>query len=1707
MKTLLLLSLTIFCLAANAKTYYISNSGNDGNSGTDPSAPWQTLSKVNSQSLQGGDQVLFRRGDTFYGNILVTTNSSNPITYGAYGSGAKPIITGFTSVTAWTNKGGNIWESTNPVSNLSSLNSVLINGVSTPMGRYPNGDASYPFLPNFFNFQSHTGTGAGTSSISSSSLSGGNNWTGADVVIRMNQWTYHREIVTNQSGTKLNFNGVAGNLEDGWGFFIQNDIRTLDQQNEWYYNPSTRKISIYSTSQPANVQVSTVDTLIYFYSNIPTVTSIKVDNLQLTGANTNAIWISGNLTFSVTNCDIAYSGQDALYFYGGGIQSGIISGNTIHDNGNSAIFTTGTINAFTITNNTINTSGIVSTYLQDNYSHGGMSISVPNSLIQYNTIDSSAYCGIEFRGSNTKVLNNFINHSALVRGDAGGIYTGFPDETGKVIDGNIVLNSEGNPRGARSNDYFAMGIYIDDLGNNISVTNNTIANCRTAGLYIHNSNNLFIGNNTIYNCGSVSGEVMWANGGISLDGNSNQFANTVYSNSLFNNIVFAINQYQYALNYYAESGGGNEVAKFGTIDSNYYVKVNSASTAIKSQQNNINGNMSLSGWQSQTGKDVNSKESAKIINDVKDIRFEYNPTAQAKTIPLDANYIDVKGNAFNGSITLAPYSSVVLIRNGAVQNNQPPSANAGSSQTIILPTNTVTLNGSGKDSDGTVASYQWTKVSGPSSYTITNASSATTSVKGLITGIYVFRLTVTDNQGATGTDSVTITVNPAANIAPTASAGSSQTITLPTNNITLNGSGKDADGTVASYQWTKVSGPSSYTITNASSATTSVKGLITGIYVFRLTVTDNQGATGTDSVTITVNPAANIAPTATAGSSQSITLPTNSITLNGSGKDSDGTIASYQWTKVSGPSSYTITNASSATTSVKGLITGIYVFRLTVTDNQGATGTDSVTITVNAAANIPPTATAGSSQTIILPTNTVTLDGSGKDSDGTIASYQWTKVSGPSSYTITNASSATTSVKGLITGIYVFRLTVTDNQGATGTDSVTITVNAAANIPPTATAGSSQSITLPTNSITLNGSGKDSDGTIASYQWTKVSGPSPYTITNSSSATTSVKGLITGIYVFRLTVTDNQGATGTDSVTITVNPAANIAPTATAGSSQSITLPTNSITLNGSGKDSDGTVASYQWTKVSGPSSYTITNASSATTSVKGLITGIYVFRLTVTDNQGATGTDSVTITVNPAANIPPTANAGSSQTIILPTNSITLNGSGKDADGTIASYQWTKISGPNSGTIKNVSSASTTVSGLIQGIYEFELKVTDNKGAIAKDTVQIKVNAANNIAPTANAGPDKVITLPINSVILSGSGTDSDGTITAYSWTKISGPSSFSIKNSSSASSEISGLVEGVYQFELKVMDNSGDIGKDTVQITVNPAANIPPTANAGTAQTITLPINTVTLNGSGKDTDGTIVLYQWAKVSGPSSLNISNPASGITSVSNLVEGVYLFELKVTDNRGAVAKDTVQIIVKKANLVVTPPAHQNKVPVVNAGNDTTAVSPVNSLTLNGNASDADGTIKAYAWTQISGPSNSTFSDTKTPSTTVSNLIAGTYEFELKATDNEGGEARDTVKVTIALGRTAQENNTGLKVYPNPVHNVTTVDFITEHDNTNINIRVTDVFGRAVYQKQFVGSLKNVKQQINMSSLVKGTYVITIFFDGMEKQSVKVMKL
>lgn len=192
------------------------------------------------------------------------------------------------------------------------------------------------------------------------------------------------------------------------------------------------------------------------------------------------------------------------------------------------------------------------------------------------------------------------------------------------------------------------------------------------------------------------------------------------------------------------------------------------------------------------------------------------------------------------------------------------------------------------------------------------------------------------------------------NAKPSVAAGNNVAITLPTSTVSLVGKACDADGSVSIFKWSGNAG----TITSPNSAATTVTGLsAAGNYVFKLKATDNSGLTDSSSVTVVVNPALpptnNTAPRAYAGNDVSIQLPTNSVNLIGKGTDADGIVTAYLWTKEVG-SGGSFSNPNAATATFSGLTAGEYRLRLTVTDNNGSTGSDTIHIKVSGANPPPP---------------------------------------------------------------------------------------------------------------------------------------------------------------------------------------------------------------------------------------------------------------------------------------------------------------------------------------------------------------------------------------------------------------------------------------------------------------------------------------------------------------------------------------------------------------------------------------------------------------------------------------------------------------------------------------------------------------------------------------------------------------------------------
>jgi hypothetical protein len=117
---------------------------------------------------------------------------------------------------------------------------------------------------------------------------------------------------------------------------------------------------------------------------------------------------------------------------------------------------------------------------------------------------------------------------------------------------------------------------------------------------------------------------------------------------------------------------------------------------------------------------------------------------------------------------------------------------------------------------------------------------------------------------------------------------------------------------------------------------------------------------------------------------------------------------------------------------------------------------------------------------------------------------------------------------------------------------------------------------------------------------------------------------------------------------------------------------------------------------------------------------------------------------------------------------------------------------------------------------------------------------------------------------------------------------------------------------------------------------SNVVPVSNAGVSQTVTLPVNGVTLSGNGTDADGRVVAYLWSQVSGPEATIIVNPGSPSTLVKGFIAGNYLFQLMVTDDAGATGVDTVSIKVNgsttEQTLTLQPANNPNERTLANTG-------------------------------------------------------------------------------------------------------------------------------------------------------------------------------
>jgi hypothetical protein len=737
-KLLTILFLLPFIVQSQTK-YYVKNGGSDAANGLSDATAWATISKVNS--MMGGmgdtDSILLKCGSSWHETLVEGIYVGHP-KIGKYGTGAKPELNGFTTLSSWTLVSPGIYESTLS-GGLSTLNILTINGVPYAKGRWPKAgadDASW--LSNTWSLDNtriaHAGMGKAI------------DFTGGEVVIKRNNYVIDKGNITAHNGDTLTYTYQDEGFEYyGSSFFIQNHVGILTQFGEWAYNGTTHKVTMYfGAASPGSyvIKASTITTLV---SSPNYGAGLDISNLSITGANENGVLFdNGAAGTTIKNCDITLCGRDAIHATNTGVNHLTIKDNYISDCYSNAMTPYGTY--MTITGNTIRNIGLKPGMgWSGGFKYVGMAYIGAHSLIELNTLTNIGYSGICFTESDSIVVQkNIIDSFGLTKADGGGIYSYAENpttNTGRIITLNIIKNGIGNDEGMyNSGPPLIHNIYTDDNVSGVKVTNNICINSNHSLRYLHNNVNILDTGNVYY--GGKYAQIDLVD-----DGPPNMTTITMKKNLVYSRLSGA-----FMITY---GNSTNSLSAFGTIDSNYFRRPTDLTDSFAIRHSPSFTVQTFSQWKSTTTQDANADFSTPAWVTTSNDTVIYNGTNTPTTISTYRKYRDRYGNINDGGIYLPAFRGDVFSDIGAATGDIPPTANAGSDQVTNYGI-TVTLSGSGID-NGTITGYAWTKLSGGTA-TITSASSASTTVTGLQPGVYVFQLTVTDNTSSTGSDTITVNV-------------------------------------------------------------------------------------------------------------------------------------------------------------------------------------------------------------------------------------------------------------------------------------------------------------------------------------------------------------------------------------------------------------------------------------------------------------------------------------------------------------------------------------------------------------------------------------------------------------------------------------------------------------------------------------------------------------------------------------------------------------------------------------------------------------------------------------------------------------------------------------------------------------------------------------------------------------------------------------
>jgi RHS repeat-associated protein/uncharacterized repeat protein (TIGR01451 family) len=952
--------------------------------------------------------------------------------------------------------------------------------------------------------------------------------------------------------------------------------------------------------------------------------------------------------------------------------------------------------------------------------------------------------------------------------------------------------------------------------------------------------------------------------------------------------------------------------------------------------------------------------------------------------------------------------------------NRAPVVAAGPDARLALPLAALQLSGSASDDGlprGSALSTRWSQVAGPAgAASFADAGAPSTQATFSQAGTYVLRLTAGDGA-LEALDELTVVVDPE-NRAPVVSAGADQTLALPASAL-LQGAASDdgqpAGGGPLALRWTRVSGPGAVTFSAPADASTRASFGQAGVYVLRLTATDAGGLSGSDELTVTVD-GENQAPVVAAGPDARTGLPGAGVPLAGSASDDGlprGSALALRWSQVGGPAgAASFADAAAAATRASFSQAGTYVLRLTASDGA-LESRDELTVVVDPE-NLAPVVSAGADQALALPAE-AQLQGTASDDGlpaGGALALQWTRVSGPGAVTFSAPTAASTRAAFGLPGTYVLRLTATDAAGLSGSDDVSLTVDAE-NQAPLVAAGPDARAVMPGAGVQLAGGVSDDGlprGSTLTLRWSQVGGPSGgAAFADASALSTQATFARAGTYVLRLTASDGA-LEGRDELTVEVEPE-NLAPVVAAGADVEVVLPGGAL-LAGTATDDGfprGAALSFLWSAVEGPGSVTFGTPGAASTPATFSAPGRYTLRLTVSDSQRS-GSDELVVQVRPPPNLAPVVEVGPPLSVAVP-GTLALEGRATDdgqPDGVLLTT-WSQVSGPAAVSFTDASAASTTARFTAAGSYVLRLTASDGALEAHADVAVTATLLDTNTAPRITSAPVRSAVTGVHYTYLVRA-EDAEGDALAFAL--VRGPAGMTLDAASGVLSWRPGpSATGAAEVALRVADPAGLSDTQTFQLAVA-AGTAPPRI---TSEPPLVATAGALYAYAATATDPDDAALAWS-VTGPPGMAVDAGGRVTWGVPSGASGSFAVALTVRDAAGHTATQAFSVSVPVAG-DATPPTVALTAPAANER--ITTARPVV-----GTATDSDLAGYTVQACRLDATSACTTLERGLRPVTASRLADldplaladGRYALVLTATDAGGRTSTARTEVTVQTG-------------------------------------------------------------------------------------------